>query len=421
VSTAEQLPTLISKLRDVLVGPLPEIGRRFSVLLADLVPHTALVIFTRECTGRPRKVAGDPAIVDRVTIAELDRIRTDLAVGQIFRGQLTVAGREREVVAVLDRTDTVLVLMPRSTTIRATALELTAALFGVVATGIQLQVRNASPAYLAESRAASSERARTVAEMTEVHAATLETILATLRSDDLDDTRARTSARESTSSALIGLRSAVDVHRELAEEAITTAFARMRGELRSLLKHRNVELELVEPPVEGRGLPGEVAHGARAVVRGAVLALADQHTLSRIRVAWSLDGSALLIDIRDDGRGEADVADLERQLRSRVETLGGTIESESTTGWGSRISATIPLDAASATPADHTLSDLAPREIEVLEHLVAGRRNKAISERLGVSESTVKFHVAGVLKKLGVDSRGAAAAAGTEAGVKPAP
>lgn len=421
MSTAEQLPTLISELRDVLVGPLPEIGRRFSVLLADLVPHTALVIFTRECTGRPRKVAGDPAIVDRVTIAELDRIRTDLAVGQIFRGQLTVAGREREVVAVLDRTDTVLVLMPRSTTIRATALELTAALFGVVATGIQLQVRNASPAYLAESRAASSERARTVAEMTEVHAATLETILATLRSDDLDDTRARTSARETTSSALIGLRSAVDVHRELAEEAITTAFARMRGELRSLLKHRNVELELVEPPVEGRGLPGEVAHGARAVVRGAVLALADQHTLSRIRVAWSLDGSALLIDIRDDGRGEADVADLERQLRSRVETLGGTIESESTTGWGSRISATIPLDAVAATPADHTLSDLAPREIEVLEHLVAGRRNKAISERLGVSESTVKFHVAGVLKKLGVDSRGAAAAVGAEAGVKPAP
>ncbi|MGG7100301.1 LuxR C-terminal-related transcriptional regulator [Rhodococcus sp. 24CO] len=420
MSTAEQFPTLISELRDVLVGPLPEIGRRFSVLLADLVPHTALVIFTRECTGRPRKVAGDPAVVDRVTIAELDRIRTDLTVGQIFRGNLTVAGREREVVAVLDRTDTVLVLMPRSTTSRASALELTAALFGVVATGIQLQVRNASPAYLAESRAASSERARTVAEMTEVHAATLETILATLRSDDLDDTRARTSARETTSSALIGLRSAVDVHRELAEEAITTAFARMRGELRSLLKHRNVELELVEPPVEGRGLPGEVAHGARAVVRGAVLALADQHTLSRIRVAWSLDGSALLIDIRDDGRGEADVADLERQLRSRVETLGGTIESESTTGWGSRISATIPLDVVAATPADHTLSDLAPREIEVLEHLVAGRRNKAISERLGVSESTVKFHVAGVLKKLGVDSRGAAAAVGAEAGVKPA-
>ena len=115
------------------------------------------------------------------------------------------------------------------------------------------------------------------------------------------------------------------------------------------------------------------------------------------------------------------MVDVERQLRSRVETLGGTVESESTPGWGNRISATIPLDAPVALPNRDVLTELAPREFEVLEHLVAGRRNKAISERLGVSESTVKFHVAGVLRKLGVESRGAAAAAGAEAGVKPAP
>ncbi|MFJ7621787.1 LuxR C-terminal-related transcriptional regulator [Rhodococcus erythropolis] len=412
---------LITALRDVLVGPLPEIGRRFSTLIADMAPHTSLVIFTRECTGRPRKVAGDPAVVDRVTIAELDRIRTDLTVGQIFRGKCAIAGRDREVLAMLDRTDTLLVLTPHPGPVKTASLELIQALFAVTATGIQLQVRNASPAYLAESRAASSERARTVAEMTEVHAATLETMLATLRSADLDDTRARTSARETAASALIGLRSAVDVHRELAEESTTTAFARMRGELRSLLKHREIALELVEPPVDGRGLPGEVAHGARAVVRGAVLALSDQQTLSRIRVAWTLDAASLSIDIRDDGGGEADVVDVERQLRSRVETLGGNVESESTPGWGNRISATIPLDAPVALPNRDVLTELAPREFEVLEHLVAGRRNKAISERLGVSESTIKFHVAGVLRKLGVESRGAAAAAGAEAGVKPAP
>ena len=47
------------------------------------------------------------------------------------------------------------------------------------------------------------------------------------------------------------------------------------------------------------------------------------------------------------------------------------------------------------------LTELAPREFEVLEHLVAGRRNKAISERLGVSESTVKFHVAGGPAEIG--------------------
>ncbi len=82
-----------------------------------------------------------------------------------------------------------------------------------------------------------------------------------------------------------------------------------------------------------------------------------------------------------------------------------------------------PLDlpiAATDGPALDALAALAPREIEVLEHLVAGRRNRVIAERLGVSESTVKFHVAGVLRKLGVSTRGEAAALGAEAGVRAA-
>lgn len=415
--------TLITNLRDVLVGPLTEIGQRFSALLTDLVPHTALVIFTRECTGRPRKVAGDPAIVDRVTIAELDRVRSELATGQIRRGPARIAGRDRDVWAILDATDTLLVLVPGGARTGSIPLELVRALFAVVATGIQLQVRNASPAYLAESRAASSERARTVAELTEAHAMTLESILATLRSRDLDDTRARITARETATNALIGLRSAVDRHRELAEEAVTTAFARLHGELRGLLRHREVVLEMVAPPVDGRALPGEVAHAARALARGAVLAMSAQANLGRVRVAWNCDGTDLMIDIRDDGDGEADAADLARQLRDRAETLGGTVEAESTPGWGCRVAARLPLDMpapVAGSPALEALAVLAPREVEVLEHLVAGRRNRVIAERLGVSESTVKFHVASVLRKLGVSTRGEAAALGAEAGIKAA-
>ncbi|MGW4480812.1 LuxR C-terminal-related transcriptional regulator [Rhodococcus triatomae] len=413
----------LDALRGVLVGPLPDIGRRFSALVAQLVPHSALVIFTRECTGRPRKVAGDPRIVDRVTVAELDRVRSELGPAQhdssiVRRIVATLGGREHSVHAILDRTDTLLVVVPRGAADVDTRL--LAALFAVVALGIQLQVRHASPAYLAESRAASAERARTVAELTEAHAATLETILATLRSPDLDDTRARTTARESATSALIGLRTAVDQHREMAEEAVTTAFARLRGELRGLVPS-GVVVEFVDPPVGGRGLPGEVAHAARAVVRGAVLGLVVQPDLSRVRVAWDCDGANLLIDVRDDGRGAVDLAELARQLRPRIETLGGTYESESTPGWGSRLSATLPLDSAETAEGRHTLSVLGPREIEVLEHLVAGRRNRVIAERLRVSESTVKFHVAAVLRKLQVGTRGEAAALASEAGVRAAP
>jgi len=408
---------LVTDLRDVLVGPLPEIAQRFSMLLTELVPHRALVVFTRECTGRPRKIAGDPVIVDRITIAELDRIRGGLTAGEFCCRPARIAGRDIEVYACLDRTDTLLLIVPTGHRPRPAVLDIARALFAVVATGIQLQVHSASPAYLAESRAASAERARTVAELTETHAVTLETILATLRSTDLDDTRARTTARETATSALIALRSAVDHHRDLAEEAVTTAFARMHGELRSLLRHRDVTLEMVAPPLDGRGLPGEVAHAARALARGTVLALSGQGTAGRIRVAWNCDGANLLVDIRDDGLGEIDVDELERQLRDRVETLGGTLDSESIPGWGSRVAAVLPLDLPAPSPDGpvvDALAALGPREREVLEHLVAGRRNRAIAQRLGVSESTVKFHVAGVLRKLGVATRGEAAALGPD-------
>ncbi|WP_072739351.1 helix-turn-helix transcriptional regulator [Rhodococcus triatomae] len=409
----------VDALREVLVGELADIGRRFSRLIADIVPHAALVIFTRECTGRPRKVAGDPAIVDRVTITELDSLRGELAPGTGSRRTARIAGRDRDVLAILDRTDTLLVLVLRDHS--RPDVDTVRALFGVVATGITLQVGTASPAYLAESRAASAERARTIAELTEVHATTLETILATLRSTDLDDARARSSARETASAALVGLRAAVDVHRDLAEEAVATAFARLRGELRTLIRHRDVALELVEPPVGGRALPGEVAHGARAVVRGAVLALSDQTRLQRIRVAWECDDDGLVVDIRDDGEGEADVAGLAHQLQPRVVTLGGSLETESTTGWGSHLCARFPLTVPAPVPDQPLLATLAPREVEVLGHLVAGRRNRTIAERLGVSESTVKFHVASVLRKLAVQTRGEAAAVGAQSGVEPAP
>ncbi|XUL99513.1 response regulator transcription factor [Streptomyces venezuelae ATCC 10712] len=46
----------------------------------------------------------------------------------------------------------------------------------------------------------------------------------------------------------------------------------------------------------------------------------------------------------------------------------------------------------------------------MLRHLALGHRNRRIAEQLHISESTVKFHVANILNKLGVDSRGEAAA-----------
>ncbi|HEY5618113.1 MAG TPA: response regulator transcription factor [Vicinamibacterales bacterium] len=57
-------------------------------------------------------------------------------------------------------------------------------------------------------------------------------------------------------------------------------------------------------------------------------------------------------------------------------------------------------------PFDGVLPEpLTPREIEVLELLAEGLANKAIAGRLGISDQTVKFHVASISGKLGATNR----------------
>ena len=48
---------------------------------------------------------------------------------------------------------------------------------------------------------------------------------------------------------------------------------------------------------------------------------------------------------------------------------------------------------------------MTPRERQVLDLLGDGLSNRAIAERLGISDHTVKFHVAAVYGKLGATTR----------------
>ena len=57
------------------------------------------------------------------------------------------------------------------------------------------------------------------------------------------------------------------------------------------------------------------------------------------------------------------------------------------------------------------------RELEVLEHLAAGRSNKEIAQRLEVSPNTVKTHVAKLFEKLGARRRTQAILRARELGV----
>jgi NarL family two-component system response regulator YdfI len=60
---------------------------------------------------------------------------------------------------------------------------------------------------------------------------------------------------------------------------------------------------------------------------------------------------------------------------------------------------------------------LTGRELEVLKAVAQGERSKEIAIRLGISERTVKAHLASIYNRLGVDNRAAAIAAASRLGL----
>jgi DNA-binding NarL/FixJ family response regulator len=76
--------------------------------------------------------------------------------------------------------------------------------------------------------------------------------------------------------------------------------------------------------------------------------------------------------------------------------------------------------APRARPAVHAaapVQPLTPREIEILALVAEGLANKQIAVRLGISDHTVKTHLAALFAKLGVSSRAEAVASGARLGM----
>ena len=81
----------------------------------------------------------------------------------------------------------------------------------------------------------------------------------------------------------------------------------------------------------------------------------------------------------------------------------------------SRLAVALLPARESITPAP--LEEMTPRELEVLHLLAEGLPNKAIAQRLSISEHTVKFHVNSILSKLGAQSRTEAVTRATRLGL----
>ena len=81
------------------------------------------------------------------------------------------------------------------------------------------------------------------------------------------------------------------------------------------------------------------------------------------------------------------------------------------------IVALLPASRLDRPAATETGEALTPREIEVFAMLAEGAGNKAIAWKLGISEHTVKFHVASIMSKLNATSRTEAVTIGIRKGL----
>lgn len=408
--TVSDLPwPLLQTVAALADAPLAKIAERLRNATLPYIKSSALVIFTEDCTGRPQKKAGAEDIISRVSITELDALRARLSDEAPWFGEADLAGKPRQVLAHKHAASQALLVLtdPHPTGSGSDAdLDLVTYLWRIAARRIQEKVADAPPSYLLESRAASAERVRVTAELTDLHSTTLETLMAALRSASLDDAAARTTVTELTAKALLGLRTLSDLTTDIAEEHVAKAFERLREDLRPLTGFSGIDVQFIEPPLNGRALPGEIAHAARAIVRGLVLAMMEQTDITRIRTQWDCDGGNLLINVRDDGGGAltAETPSIVG-LQRRVQALSGQLRMDVMSGWGADIFVSLPLDPPARPTGDVAGWNLASRELEVLQHLATGHRNRTIASTMGISENTVKFHVRNLFRKLDVGSR----------------
>ncbi|MFF2354405.1 LuxR C-terminal-related transcriptional regulator [Kitasatospora sp. NPDC058115] len=423
---------------EVLRTPRPRLMAKMSEVIAGIVPHLALAQLSGICTHSPASVTGPEELSARITGAELARLREEVTPGRPWQGEAVLGGRPHPAVAVAAAptgSNGALLVLVRAAggphggragaaPVPERALRVLQQLWELLTTHSHHRAVDAAPTHAAASRASASARARTIAELGGAHASTLSTILAPLRSAALDDATARRNATELAVTALLDLRGAAALDRELSEEPAATAFSRLADAVRPLLRHSPIRLDLL-PPAEGdRTVPTDTAHTAREAVRATVLAMLEQEGLSRLHVRWQFVDNGLRAVVRDDGPGllTADALAVHRTA-DRISALAGRLTLDAVPGWGTTVTVDLPLHAPQACPgaATHSLEGLHPRELEVLDQLARGRRNREIAAALHISESTVKFHVANILAKLDVTSRGEAAALARHAGLPTPP
>jgi DNA-binding CsgD family transcriptional regulator len=420
-------------LADLVAAAGPDVAERAKAALTPLLAHDALVLVTPASPGFPVQIAASRGLreglasiawtrlVDSGTVAEGSVARlplTKLDTGLDVAGWLAASGRLTValIVAVQGRLE----IDPRA--------ERAAMLIAMLAAARARSVdHDPPPGTLAFSRAVSQERERVRAELNSRHAATLSSVLQTLRGATWSG-GSRTAPPAVSESIDLASRALLDLEAvnaspdESGRVLLGSAFGETESEVRGIVHAARLRVLADLDADEDTQVPRAIAQAARIVTTAAGLRASRRPGADKLRVLWRLTSSTLTVTVADNGAG-LDVAESRGTFADVERRLGGLdaeLELDSRPNWGTTLMCRLPLhDAAAApeTPAEKRLAELRDREREVLELMIAGLRNREIAERLFISVRTVKFHVSNILQKLDVDSRTAAIALAHTAGI----
>ena len=176
----------------------------------------------------------------------------------------------------------------------------------------------------------------------------------------------------------------------LAGGAEVVGQARSADELLDLVDRLRPDLAVVDirmPPAGNAGLQAAVRirdeHGGRIGVLVLSQFLEPEYAMSLL--AGGTGGVGYLLKDR--------IGDADELLGSAQRVASG----------GSAIDPAVVDEIVRSRAGQDRLTDLTPRELEVLELVAQGRSNRSVAERLGTSVKTVESQVATVFSKLGLE------------------
>jgi DNA-binding CsgD family transcriptional regulator len=403
--------------------------------LLPLLPHTALVLVSPGSATFPVQIAAQNGARQRMATTEWTQVfGGELpAEGGVARLELPgVVGGLRVVGWVAQSPGlTIAMIIGDRSRLSITPVQEQAAMRVLMRAAARVRAidDDPPPRTLALSHAMSQERERIRLELRSRHAATLSSLLHTLRAATGAGGAQATppgvaKAIAMASRGLLDLQAEADARDASGRIAIGAAFAEVEKEVRGTLNSARIRLVEDLDADEAAQVPYAVAHAARLVTRLAALNVTQHSGADKSRLLWRLTDESLVIVVADNGVGFDHAAErLEREvadIRRLAGELRGRVSLDSNPHWGTTFSCRLPLHdrpSAPETPAARRLSELGNREREVLELMMAGLRNREIAIRLFISERTVKFHVSNILAKLEVGSRTEAIAVAHRVGV----